>query len=243
MNAKYLYVVYPGACGGNHVCNMISLCEGFGPRVHRPDYKEWLLKTYRKNNYNRQPHKYVNAHVSNDIHHIDRLYEYVDKDYALNPGHTLIIQGHIFNFFSARDYGILQELGPDYMGIVMDYPPEGSMPWQRIEAYGYHSPMRDYSFPLELYSMEKMGQDKELILDLNEENAFHLDTVKFFTPEGSQYLRELLKKHLDIELPPEADELHSEWFKWMEHVIKPENVKYWNKFMEQNERREQRTVK
>lgn len=238
MKAKYLYVVYPGACGGNHVCNMISLCEGFGPRVHRPDYKEWLLHSYRRTNYQKQPHKYVNAHVSNDIHHIDRLYEYVDKDYALNPEHTLIIQGHIFNFISARDYGILQELGSDYMGIVLDYPPEGSMPWQRIEAYGYHSPMRDYSFPLSL-----PDKDQQLGLDLNENNAFHLDTVKFFTSEGSQYLRELLKKHFDVDLPPEADELHSMWFKWMEHIIKPENIEYWNKYFAFIETREKATVK
>lgn len=234
MIAKYLYVVYPGACGGNHVCNMISLCDGFGPRVHRPDYKEWLIESYKKYDYDKKPHKYVNAHVSDDIHHIDRLYEYVDKEYALNPNHTLIVQGHLFNFFSASDNGILEELGPDYKGIVMDYPPEGSMPWQRIEAYGYHSPVREYTFPVQLSKGHPIGKSKQISLEINENNGFHLDTVIFFTPEGSQYLRELLKLHFDVVLPPEADELHSMWFTWMTHILKPENIEYWSDFLKRN---------
>jgi hypothetical protein len=213
---------------------MISLCDGFGPRVHRPDYKEWLIETYKNTNYASKPHKFVNAHVSNDIHHVDRLYEYVDKDYALNPGHTLIIQGHLFNFLSARDYGILEELGDDYIGIVMDYPPEGTMPWNRIEAYGYHAEMRDYSLPLIIWNIAKQGESKRPLVELYDDNAFHLDTVKFFTPEGSQYLRELLKKHFDVDLPVEADKLHSMWFKWMEHILKPENIEYWDNFLKNN---------
>ncbi len=65
-------------------------------------------------------------------------------------------------------------------------------------------------------------------LEVNENNGFQLDTVKFFTPEGSQYLRELLKQHFQVDLPLEADELHSIWFKWMTHVLKPEIIEYWN---------------
>ena len=213
---------------------MISLCDGFGPRIHRPNYKEWMLESYAKYDYDSKHHRYVNAHVNNDIHHVDRLYEYVDKEYALNPDTTLIVQGHLFNFFSASDNGVLEELGPDYKGIVMDYPPEGSMPWKRIEAYDYHSPVREYEFPVKLTKGHPIGKPKLISLEINEDNGFHLDTVKFFTPEGSQYLRELLKKHFNVDLPSEADELHSMWFKWMEHILKPENIEYWDNFLNNN---------
>lgn len=231
MKSKYLYVIYPGACGGNHVCNMISLCEGFEQRVSnikRPDYKEWLLKQYKKNNYAGQPHKFVNAHLTNQPDHIHNLYEFVDKEYALNPTNTLILQGHLFNFWEANSNGILEELGSDYKAIIMSYPPENSMPWKRIEAYGYQSTIQEYTFPLDIHKSYLTGKPKQISLEINENNGFYLDTVKFFTPEGSQYLRELLKENFEVDLPLEADELHSIWFTWMTHILKPENIEYWN---------------
>jgi hypothetical protein len=156
------------------------------------------------------------------------LYEFVDKEYALNPNNTLIIQGHLFNFWEASDNGILEELGSDYKAIIMSYPPENSLPWNRIEAYGYQTSTQEYRFPLEMCKGHPIGEPKQISLDVNENNGFYLDTVKFFTPEGSQYLRELLKQHFEIDLPSEADELHSIWFKWITYVLKPENIEYWN---------------
>jgi hypothetical protein len=229
MKSKYLYVIYPGACGGNHICNMISLCEGFEQRVSnikRPDYKEWLLDHYRKTDYFGKP--YINAHLSDQPDHIHNLYEFVDKEYAVNPNNTLILQGHLFNFWEASDNGILEELGSDYKAIIMSYPPENSLPWNRIEAYGYQTSTQEYRFPLEMCKGHPIGEPKQISLDVNENNGFYLDTVKFFTPEGSQYLRELLKQHFEIDLPSEADELHSIWFKWITYVLKPENIEYWN---------------
>jgi hypothetical protein len=231
MKSKYLYVIYPGACGGNHVCNMISLCEGFEQRVSsiaQPNYKEWLLNHYSEYNFSAQPHTYVNAHLVANIHHVDRLYEYVDKEHALNPTNTLIVQGHLFNFWAASDNGILEELGSDYNAIIMSYPPKNSMPWKRIEAYNYESPVKEYTFPLDICKGHPIGKPKSRSLEINENNGFYLDTVKFFTLEGSQYLRELLQQHFEVDLPIEADELHSMWFKWMTHVLKPENIEYWN---------------
>jgi hypothetical protein len=210
---------------------MISLCDGFEQRVSnikRPNYKEWLLSHYKKYNYFVKPYLYVNAHLSNQPDHVDKLYEIVSKEYALNPDDTLIIQGHLFNFWAACDNGILEELGHDYKAIIMTHPPENSMPWKRIEAYGYQSSVQGYTFPLDICKSNPVGQPKQMSLEVNENNGFQLDTVKFFTPEGSQYLRELLKQHFEVDLPLEADELHSMWFKWMTYVLKPENIEYWN---------------
>ena len=78
--AKYFYVIYPGACGGNHVCNMISLCSEFNPRVDLPNYKEWLIKKYKQVPFKSLQPKFVNAHVGDGIHHVDRLYEYIPKE-------------------------------------------------------------------------------------------------------------------------------------------------------------------
>lgn len=122
--AKYLYVVYPGATGGNHVCNMISLCAGFEPRVHKNNYKQWLVKKYKRVDYKLKHPKFVNAHVDDSIYHTDKL----------------------------------------------------------------------------------------------------------FSPEGSQHLRELLKERFDLDLPPEADEMHEMWFTWMQHVVKPEIVEFWKNY-------------
>jgi hypothetical protein len=218
--AKYMYVVYPGATGGNHVCNMISLCEGFGPRVKKPNYKQWLLKKYKRVDYKLKQPKFVNAHVDDSILHVDRLYEYVDKEYLLNAEEKIVIQGHIFNFWGAINNGILQELGPDYVGIVIDYPLEGSMAHNRITVYNYHSDHRGYDFPLK---MEFIGNT----VSIDEDNGFFLSTDKLFTPEGSQHLREMLWNKFELVLPPEADEMHNLWFTWMQHVVKPETVEFW----------------
>jgi uncharacterized protein Usg len=210
---------------------MISLCDGFEQRVSnvkQPDYKEWLLNYYKKYNYFGKPHLYVNAHLSNQPDHVDKLYSFVDKEYALNPDNTLIIQGHLFNFWAASDNGILEELGSDYKAIIMTHPSVNSLPWQRIEAYGYQSTVQDYTFPLDICKSHPIGEPKQMSLEINESNGFQLDTVKFFTPKGSQYLRELLKENFEIDLPPEADELHSMWFTWITHVLRPEIIEYWN---------------
>lgn len=218
--AKYLYVVYPGATGGNHVCNMISICEGFGPRVKKPNYTEWMLKKYKRVGYEVKPPKFVNAHVDDSIHHVDRLYEYVDKDYLLNANEKIIIQGHLFNFWSAIKKGVLKELGNDYVGIVLDYPSEGSMAHDRIKVYGYESIHRDYTLPLVIEYLDYN-------VTISEDNGFHIDTIKLFTEDGSQYLRELLRDTFELELPLEADEMHRLWFTWMKHVVNPEVVEFW----------------
>jgi hypothetical protein len=207
---------------------MISLCDGFEPRVQQPNYKEWLFQRYKNYNFEGRPIQFVNAHPTDNLRgrgHIDSIYERVTKEYALNPEQTLIVHGHLSNFFSAIDNGILDELGTDYLGIVMDYPPEKSMPWNRIQAYGYHSPFQNYELPL---MISKTQNPNENVLHIDDTNGFHLDTVKFFTPEGSQHLRELLKEKFEVELPPEADELHSIWFTWMKHVVDEKNIEYWN---------------
>ena len=220
--AKYLYVVYPGATGGNHVCNMISLCEGFGPRIKRSNYKEWMLKKYKRISldYKLKSPRFVNAHVDDGIHHADRLYEYVDKEYLSTTTDKVTIQGHVFNFWGAIDKGIIDELGPDYVGIVIDYPLEGSMAYERISVYGYHSPHREYTFPMEIKFIDNS-------FSITEDNGFMLSTDTLFSPEGSHHLRELLRSKFELELPPEADEMHKHWFTWMEHVIKPEVVEFW----------------
>ncbi len=218
--AKHMYVVYPGATGGNHVCNMISLCEGFGPRVKKPNYAQWMLKKYKRVDYKLKQPKFVNAHVDDNIHHVDRLYEYIDKSELDSTNDKIIIQGHIFNFWAAINNGILEELGPDYVGIVIDYPKEGSMAYDRITVYGYHSDHRQYTFPLEVKLLE-------YAVNITEDNGFFLSTDKLFTPEGSQHLREYLLDKFDLVLPPEADEMHKMWFTWMEHVVRPETVEFW----------------
>lgn len=220
--SKYFYVIYPGACGGNHVCNMISLCDDFNPRVDQANYKDWLIKKYKEVPYRLTPPKYVNAHVSDDIHHVDRLYEYIPKETVINPENKLLIQGHVFNFFNAYESGLLQELGNDYVGIIMDYPPEDSIPYHRITTYGYHSPIREYEFPLHVGLLYD-----ENALKLDDSNGAFFETTKLFTSEGSEHLRQLLHDKFGIELPPEADELHKIWFKWMQHILKPETIEFW----------------
>lgn len=217
-NSKYFYVIYPGACGGNHVCNMISLCSEFNPRVDQANYKDWLIKKYKQVPYTAIQPKFVNAHVDKNIQHIDRLYEYIPKETVIDPKNKLIIQGHMFNFLGAHRSGILQELGNDYVGIVMDYPPEDSMPHRRITTYGYDAHIRGYKLPLNI------GNNS---FKLDDSNGALFETTKLFSNEGSNHLRELLSDRFGIELPPEADELHSMWFKWMTHVLEPKTIEFW----------------
>jgi len=241
MKSKYLYVIYPGACGGNHVCNMISLCDGFEPRSPykvelgepRSNFKTWLLNKYKNYDYVNKPIPYVNAHLNDNLRgrgHVDYIFDHLSKDSVLNTEQTLIIQGHIANFFAAIDKGIIEEIGTDYSGIVMTYPPEDSMPWNRIQAYGYHSPLQNYKLPLGI-NRAPFSKGVEDVFIIDNTNGLEVDTVKFFTPEGSQYLRELLKEKFDVDLPLEADELHRIWFTWMEHVVDPKTIEQWNNSM------------
>jgi hypothetical protein len=202
---------------------MISLCKDFAPRVEvDKDYPTWLVEQYKKVPYTKTFPKYVNAHVGKDIHHIDRLYEYIPKEQVLNNDRKLLIQGHIFNFYHAYDTEILKELGKDYVGIILDYPEEGTLPYHRITTYEYHSPMRDYHFPTEIGSIHN-----DSYIKIDDSNGFMFKTVNLFTKDGSENLRVLLADKFGIELPKAADQLHEMWWKWMTHILDPKTIALW----------------
>ncbi len=204
--------MYYPACGGNHVCNLISLCKEFNPRIeHDGDYCQWFLDQYKNYDYQARLPMYVNAHFRGDLMHINEIYNTYSKEELRNNERKNIFQGHYENYVEALPKQILKDMGA-YVGIVFTYPKADSIPKKRLQKLGYYQPNTKYTFPM------RISADNRFFL-IDEHNGFQFETERLFTAEGSQYLRDLLKQHFDIDLPPEADEMHEIWLKWIDYTL------------------------
>ena len=204
--------MYYPACGGNHVCNMISLCKEFSPRLeHDGNYPQWFLEQYKNYDYTMRWPEHVNAHFRNDLPHINEIYEVYTKEELRNTDRKNIFQGHYENYQQAVPKQIIRDMGA-YVGIVFTYPKENSIPSQRLHKMGFYQPYTNYSFPMRI-------SDGFRFLLIDENNGFQFETERLFTEEGSHYLRDMLKTHFDIDLPVEADEMHAIWLKWIDYIL------------------------
>jgi hypothetical protein len=98
---------------------------------------------------------------------------------------------------------------PDAFWIMISYPKENTVPYNRINLYGFTPNKERYMFPF--YPSWNS-------IEVNHNNGLILDSELIFTEYGSQYIRESLKP-LDIDLPPIADTLHEMWYNKIKEVL------------------------
>lgn len=219
--SKHLFVVYPGGCGGNHLANMLSLCDEFKSSC---GYEE-LLNEYKKTTDTllMLGNSGIKAHFS-ESHLIENLQdvEYKRSLLAEVTDKVNIFIGHQQHYFTETKSTDPVTGFDDKIWIVFSFPSEGSIPYNRMIKSGYHPcHTKEYAWP---YRTHHSNYYYHLA---NDNNGFYFDTEKFFTPDGSIYLREMVLTNFGVVLPKTADILHSMWYKWMEYVaIEREPYKY-----------------
>jgi len=209
--AKYLFVVYPGGCGGNHLANMLSLCDEF----KSTSSYEQLLKQYKKIDifFSNTTNPNIKAHFS-DIHLVQNLEDtdYRNKIIDEQNNEINIFIGHHQHYFMDESKDFVKYFD-DKIWIVFSFPNTDSIPHKRlIKSEYYPCHIEHYMWPYKTYISDSYYHSAD------DSNGFYFDTEKFFTAEGCQYLREMLLSNFGVILPETADILHSMWYKWMEYV-------------------------
>lgn len=235
---KNLFIVFPGGCGGNHLGNIISLNQKFTPLFQSQNYGVDLLKKY-KNMANDPVDKNsklgkrivhgVKAHFS-EVHHLDNLF--VEQEFSkllLNQTINILI-GHEHQFDQAeREPGLISRVIDPYW-IILNYPIENSIAYNRIKLYEFTPRPERYKKPF--YTVE--GSTTHAKAEIH--NSMYIETEKFIDKNGCSYIKEKLQK-INIELNDLAFEIHEIWYNKLISVLTYYDMmptKYFNEYGDLN---------
>jgi len=222
---KNLFILYPAGCGGNHLANLISTDSKFTPRYSSSNYNEYLLKQYQSK-HNEHYFGPINNPTSIGTYEVKGLIfhfsEYNNLDQLKDEEQVkILLKNDTINIFNGHEhcyaeidsnYKNLSRM-PDAFWIMISYPKENTVPYNRINLYGFTPNKERYVFPF-YPSCLKLLSDVEV----DHTNGLILESELIFTEYGSQYIRESLKP-LDIDLPPIADTLHELWYNKIKEVL------------------------
>lgn len=213
-----LHIVYPGASGGNHLKNMISLCNEFEPNFVSDNYEQELLNLYIEQNkiwievrevYDKDVSKQLNsakAHFSTYHQSFDAI------DFTQPTDKKLIIAGHFHDYYSAIENDLIKKI-ETAIWIILPFPKKNSIPYLRAMRGGWW-PQHEHNYVWPF----SISTNSTSIIKVDDNNGFKLQPELLFTESGSQYLRELLSTHFNISLPKFADNLHEIWYNWMKAI-------------------------
>jgi hypothetical protein len=144
-----------------------------------------------------------------EYNNLDQLKDEEQVKILLKNDTINIFNGHEHCYAEIdSDYKNLSRM-PDAFWIMISYPKENTVPYNRINLYGFTPNKERYMFPF--YPSWNS-------IEVNHNNGLILDSELIFTEYGSQYIRESLKP-LDIDLPPIADTLHEMWYNKIKEVL------------------------
>lgn len=212
LELQNLHIVYPGAAGGNHIQNMISLCSEFDNLFESVNpYEDELLLAYKKVNdleFNKDMAPNHPARLHSRKAHFSKYHEGFSGLFNNPSNKKMVIAGHCHDYFEAIDKNTIPNIHNN-MWIIVLFPKENSIPYRRACKGGWWPQNQsEYNWP---YFCNRL-----YLADDN--NGFTLQPELLFTATGSQYLRELLLQNFGIVLPELADKLHEIWYSWMKDI-------------------------
>ena len=240
-----IFVLYPAFAGGNHLCNLVSLCKGVEPTWLSP---KDLLKRYQVANsildVGTDEGGLIAHHNNTSLTtaNIDRLYNY--KELLLsqqNNGYINLIQGHHFSFqkLLEQNYELVLEF-ENINWLMIECPKIDSLGRQRMDietrdVIALENPDEVYPVLTQAYTWDKSKlnhvdfdtiQKISAIYDICPgHNGISVDSDIYFSYEGSKYIRSLLKGYFDLELPLIADRIHKLWIDMIEYRVTHDLIK------------------
>lgn len=212
---KNLFVIYPPACGGNHIANLISLHPTFNPKyVWENDYEESMYFNYISMHAGRKDHSHNSLNVHFDINQ-KHINDYPSDDIwleqILSNDKKNVFTGHYTNFHNLFSNNLLDKFAP-YFGIILSEPEVGSIPFKRNQNNNFNesSPYKDYNLPSRF--PPSSITDFKAVDFITENNGFLLKSEELFTLEGFKLLNQKLLENLGFSLDTKHEILHKFWY-------------------------------
>lgn len=210
-----LFVVFPGAAGGNHLLNIISLSSKFTKRIaYTTDYQTELLNVYRdRSDLIKKTGNYKKAHFTYEdlsVPAIEIQSEYNNKQ---DPALIKLFSAHQHMLY---EWGHLPNLTDNSFFLLMTYPSANSLPGKRIIEYGDNWEWAKDSYSFSGLNKAPQGSNINWSLNINKQNYIELDTELFWKEDGCDYLASAL----NLTLPKIAKDIHLVWLSWFESIAK-----------------------
>ena len=227
---KNLFILYPGGCGGNHLANLISTDSKFTQRFPSDNYYEELLGKYQSKYKTKYLGPYKNHLISigqkevkglifhfSEFNNLDQLQDPAQVELLLTNKTINIFNGHEHCYYNVETKFKTVGKMPDPLWIMISYPKENTIPYNRIKLYNFSPDANKYKFPF--YPTSFIPRDPfDGIIVVDERNGIILESEEIFTEYGSEYIRQTLKPY-GVDLPIFADTLHKLWYDKIKEIL------------------------
>lgn len=207
---KNLCIVYPGATGGNHLANMLSLCDEFNALGYHISKQHMMYKyiQFDKLVNTSMPPNALKAHFSlfTNLAWIKDDEIYQKKLVSIEKN---LFHGHTHDYHSACQTRRFQKF-THFAWLILTYPEPDSIVFKRKQAMGMIGDDPDlYTLPYTPHPLLATN----IIAD--ETNSVIVKSENIFSIDGIDYFADLIKQNFDITMPNICKDLHKLWFKWI----------------------------
>ena len=237
---KNLFLIFPPGTGGNHLANMISMNPLFAPRFAEYQtikdrllldekkfnaklYQEQMVELYYNNfSLNKEPkEEYTVAHFS-DLENLHSTHIQQYKDKIIESKGIYLFCSHASEYCRMHRIGLISEFTNRKFCIFNRPTEDNPIIYNRMLngkwALGETSQLSiEKVLVTNLYKPEylyKLSQGS-----INAQNSFIVDTNRFFTVEGFDYLQSVFDQNLNIQLPESCRELHRLYVEYVSSKI------------------------
>jgi hypothetical protein len=216
---KNLLIVYPGGCGGNHLSNLISTHKKFNKFFDSTNYLSDLLAHYERLHNVKLSVEFKNTIKDETKFEAKGINCHFSETYILNKNsldtlskdHINILAQHDHAYYELEtDYQLISKI-PKPFWIVMSFPKQNTIPYQRIKLCEFTPRSDRYTFPFYCIGSGQPAHYPKA----DYSNGAYLNTEDFFTESGYQLVEDILK----INLPIEAKQMHHLWYNKMCKIL------------------------
>lgn len=227
-NAKNLFLIFPPGCGGNHLANLLSLCPEFEPRYENDYYTDSMIKRYQTK------FKYSSAMIKGNLggtmahfSYLENLQQHVllkHKDWLINNQKINILCSHLYEYLLMHEVGLLDYLD-NRIFCIFSFPEKDSLAHKRLYNGAWFNgetsafPESEFQYTKEVVAngIQLKHTDKPTIIA--PEYTFELDTDKFMSTDGFDYIKEVCYSEMGVTLPEIGKELHQLWLDTIKEAI------------------------
>jgi len=218
--SKNLFLVFPPGCGGNHVANMLSMHPDFEPRYTHDNYYEKMIWNY-DNFFGSGPEDNggCTAHFC-DLENLQKKEIAMFQEKIINSKKPYIFCSHSVEYIQAVQTKLIEPFTD--RTICLFSKPTGDNkivnarmrkgPWHNGEPDGarFLTTLVERLYEKDIFSTYIVKGDKDKI--------FTVDTDLFYTIEGYDYLFEVFKTNLGVELPEICRKMHTQYINYAQEL-------------------------